>query len=92
MQSVVPAEIHEVEDDLLEAAAPETGPGLQKLRANARIAADGAAHLPHVRTRGLAEGGGAVDQLIRCAKRALTVNSLLRRLVRGMRSSNIQSA
>ena len=55
------AEVDEVEDVLLEAAAAEAGPGLEELRADAPVRADDASDLVHVRPRRLAEAGDCVD-------------------------------
>ena len=49
VQAVVAAEVHQVEDVFLEAAATKTGP-------------DGTGHLLHVGASGFSEGGDAVDR------------------------------
>ena len=56
------AEIHQVEDVFLEAAAAKAWTGLEELGPQARIGADGAGQLLHIGAGGFAEGGDAVDR------------------------------
>ena len=56
------AEIDEVEDVLLETRAAEADGGLEELRADARVHADGAADFIDIGAGGFAEGGNRVDR------------------------------
>ena len=62
LEAVVAAEIHQIEDVFLEAAAAKARARLQKFGANAAVRADGLGHLAHIGARGLAKGGNAVDR------------------------------
>jgi hypothetical protein len=50
------AEVHQVEDGLLQTAAPEAGASFQEFRANATISANAVGHLLHIGTGRLTQG------------------------------------
>ncbi len=62
VQAVVAAEVHQIEDVLLKAAAAEAGAGLEELPTNAAVGTDGAGYFTHIDAGGFAEGGDAVDR------------------------------
>ena len=62
LEAVVAAEVHKVEDVLLEAAATKTRPGLEKLGANAAISSDRPGHLAYLGAGGLTHGRDCIDR------------------------------
>jgi len=62
VEAVVTAEVHQVEDVLLEAAAAKTRASFEELGADAAIGADGMGYLIDVSAGGLAERGNRVDR------------------------------
>ncbi|CAK0843322.1 unnamed protein product [Prorocentrum cordatum] len=61
VQAELLADVHEVQDVLLEAGAAESDRGVQELLPDAAVGADGPGHLADVGTRALAEPGDGVD-------------------------------
>jgi hypothetical protein len=61
-QAIALADVHQVQDVLLEARPTEPNTGVQELGANPRVLAHGVSHLSHIRAGGLAEGGDGVHR------------------------------
>ena len=60
LKAVITAQVNQIEDVLLEAAAAKSRAGREKLGADAAVCTDSIGHLAHVGTGGLTEGGDAV--------------------------------
>jgi hypothetical protein len=61
-QAVALADVHQVQDVLLEAGATEPNTGVQELGANPGVLAHGIGHLRHIGAGGLAEGGDGIHR------------------------------